>query len=110
MKSTILGALGGGLGRILEALGGVLEACGAVLEALGGVLEALESVLEALDVVLEAMLGQDSSKQAHESEHLEKHKENQGFLEVQRPQESPKGGSRGPKEAQHEAKMTPRWA
>ena len=84
MKNTILGALGGCLGRILEALGGVLEACGAVLEALGGVLEALESVLEALDVVLEAMLGQDSSKQAHESENLQKHKENQGFL-VSRP-------------------------
>ena len=80
VQSTILGALGGCLGRILEALGGVLEACGAVLEALGGVLEALESVLEALDVVLEAMLGQDSSKQAHESENLEKHKENRGFL------------------------------
>ena len=75
MKSTILGALGGCLGRILEALGGVLEACGAVLEALGGVLEAHESVLEALDVVLEAMLGQDSSKQAHESENLQKHKD-----------------------------------
>ena len=67
------GSSRGCLGRILEALGGVLEACGAVLEALGGVLEALESVLEALDVVLEAMLGQDSSKQAHESENLEKH-------------------------------------
>ena len=40
VKNTILGALGGCLGRILEALGGVLEACGAVLEALGGVLEA----------------------------------------------------------------------
>ena len=64
----------------MEALGGVLEACGAVLEALGGVLEALESVLEALDVVLEAMLGQDNPKQAHESENLEKHKENQCFL------------------------------
>ena len=43
-------------------------------------MEAHESVLEALDVVLEAMLGQDSSKQAHESENLQKHKENQGFL------------------------------
>ena len=43
-------------------------------------MEALENILEALDVVLEAMLGQDSSKQAHESENLEKHKENQGFL------------------------------
>ena len=59
VKNTISGALGGCLGRILEALGGVLEACGAVLEALGGVLEALESVLEAPDVVLEAMLGQN---------------------------------------------------
>ena len=65
---------------MLEALGGVLEACGAVLEALGGALEALESVLEALDVVLEAMLGQDSPKQAHESEHLEKTQGKSRFL------------------------------
>ena len=80
MKNTISGALGGGLGRILEALGGVLEACGAVLEALGGVVEAPEIVLEAPDVVLETMLGQDSSKQACETEHLEKHKEHTGCL------------------------------
>ena len=71
VKNTISGALGGCLGRILEALWGVLEACGAVLKALGGVLEALESVLEALDVVLEAMMGQGSSKQARETENIE---------------------------------------
>ena len=68
------------LGALLSTLGELLNPLGDVLEALGGVLEALESVLEALDVVLEAMLGQDSSKQAHESENVEKHKENQGFL------------------------------
>ena len=87
MRSTILGALGGCLGRILEALGGVLEACGAILEALGGVLEALESVLEALDVVLEAMLGQDSPKQAHQSENLEKTQGKSRFFGL--PQECP---------------------
>ena len=75
VNNTIWNGFRGGLGRISEALGGVLEACGAVMEALGSVLEALERSLEALEVVLEAILGPDSSKQAQESENLEKHKE-----------------------------------
>ena len=43
-------------------------------------MEALENVPGALEVVLEAMSGQDSSRQALDIEHLEKHKENQCFL------------------------------
>ena len=61
-------------------LGGSWGRFGGLWSRLGGVLEALESVLESPDVVLEAMLGQDSPKQAHESENLEKHMENLSFL------------------------------
>ena len=43
-------------------------------------MEALERSPEALEVALEAILGQDSSKQAQESEKLEKHKDKHGFL------------------------------
>ena len=62
------------MGVFRRHLGGVLEAGGTVMEALGSVLKALERSLEALEVVLEAILGPESSKQAQESENLEKHK------------------------------------
>ena len=74
-QDVILGALGGCLGRILEALGGVLDAYRTVLEALGSVLEASWRLLKAFWRLLESSRRPCWAKIAFESENLEKHKE-----------------------------------